>query len=285
VGRLRDLPIWSKLGLIMIVPIIATIVVGTNGLVNNIGQANDADRARTLSGLSAQASALVHELQSERANAALLLGVLVDQTANVEARATFERQIQKTEDASKDYRLTRSGLADPPEDFRKQLAGIDTQLLDLPGMRKQISDGGKDILASTVVSRYRTLIDDLLSIRDAAAELSNNPTLGADMRAAAAISEMKEQVSLERVVVLRVLTTKAFTPQLRKELTPRSTGRSRPRSSSGWSPSRGTGTSSTRRSPAPTCVRRPSSRASSPRSPPRRCPATSSPRRTGTTPW
>jgi len=28
-GRLRDLPIWSKLGLIMIVPTIATIVVGT----------------------------------------------------------------------------------------------------------------------------------------------------------------------------------------------------------------------------------------------------------------
>ncbi|MET7425600.1 sensor histidine kinase [Dactylosporangium sp. NPDC005555] len=216
-GRLRDLPIWSKLGLIMIVPIIATIVVGTNGLVNNIGQANDADRARTLSGLSAQASALVHELQSERANAALLLGVLDQQPVAVEARATFDRQVQKSEEASKGYRLTRSGLADPPEDFRKQLASIDTQLLDLPGMRKQISEGGKEILASTVVSRYRTLIDDLLSIRDAAAELSNNPTLGADMRAAAAISEMKEQVSLERVVVLRVLTSKAFTPQLRKE--------------------------------------------------------------------
>ncbi|MGI5178949.1 sensor histidine kinase [Dactylosporangium sp. CA-152071] len=215
-GRLRDLPIWSKLGLIMIVPIIATIVVGTNGLVDNIGDANDADRARTLSGLSAKASSLVHELQSERANAALLLGVL-DQQGSVEARATFERQIQKTEDTSKEYRLTRSGLADPPEDFRKQLASIDTQLLDLPGMRKQISEGGKDILASTVVSRYRTLIDDLLSIRDAAAELSNNPALGADMRAAAAISEMKEQVSLERVVVLRVLTTRKFTPQLRKE--------------------------------------------------------------------
>ena len=101
VGRLRDLPIWSKLGLIMIVPIIATIVVGTNGLVNNIGQANDADRARTLSGLSAQASALVHELQSERANAALLLGV-INSPADVEARATFERQIQKTEDASQE---------------------------------------------------------------------------------------------------------------------------------------------------------------------------------------
>ena len=223
VGRLRDLPIWSKLGLIMIVPIIATIVVGTNGLVKNIGEANDADRARTLSGLSAQASALVHELQSERSNAALLLGV-IGKEGGVEARAVFERQIQKTDDASKDYRLTRSGLVDPPDDFRKQLAVIDTQLLDLPGMRKQITDGGKELPASTVVGRYRTLIDDLLSIRDASAELSNNPTLGADMRAAAAISEMKEQVALERVVVLRALTTGSFTPQLRKEFDSALTG-------------------------------------------------------------
>ncbi|WP_433214624.1 sensor histidine kinase [Dactylosporangium sp. CS-047395] len=207
----------------MIVPIIATIVVGTNGLVGNIGDANDADRARTLSGLSAQSSALVHELQNERANAAMLLGQL-NTDAAVEARSVFERQTQKTDDAAKDYRLTRSGLADPPEDFRKQLASIDTQLQDLPQMRKQISEGSKEILASTVVARYKSLVDDLLGIRDSAAELSNNPSLGADMRAAAAISEMKEQVALERVVGIRALTTKAFTPQLRKEFQSALTG-------------------------------------------------------------
>ncbi|WP_432985657.1 nitrate- and nitrite sensing domain-containing protein [Dactylosporangium sp. CA-233914] len=222
IGRLRDLPIWSKLGLIMIVPIIATIVVGTNGLVGNIGEANDADRARTLSGLSEQASALVHELQNERANAAMLLGSL-DNNAAVEAKSVFERQIQKTDDAGKQY-LTRSGLADPSEDFRRQLTAIDTQLRDLTDMRKQIADGGKDILASTVVARYRTLIDDLLSIRGTAAELSNNPSLGSDMRAASAISEMKEQVALERVVGIRALTTRAFTPQLRKEFQSALTG-------------------------------------------------------------
>jgi hypothetical protein len=71
--RLRDLPIWSKLGLIMIVPTIATITVGVAGLVSNIGQANNADRARTLSGLSQQSAALVHELENERAAATLLI--------------------------------------------------------------------------------------------------------------------------------------------------------------------------------------------------------------------
>ena len=47
-GRLRDLPIWSKLGLIMLVPTLATIIVGTSGLIDHINEANNAERARTL---------------------------------------------------------------------------------------------------------------------------------------------------------------------------------------------------------------------------------------------
>jgi hypothetical protein len=53
-GWLRNAPIWSKLGLIMIVPTIATVVVGMAGLVDNINRASDADRARTLAGLTAE---------------------------------------------------------------------------------------------------------------------------------------------------------------------------------------------------------------------------------------
>src|SRR2546421_3706209 len=101
-GRLRDLPIWSKLGLIMIVPTIATIIVGTAGLVTNISHANEADRSRTLAGLSADAGALVHELQDERAAATLLLG-----NPGNESRAAFDRQTPSTDDAGKAYRLRR----------------------------------------------------------------------------------------------------------------------------------------------------------------------------------
>src|SRR5688572_18040630 len=74
VGRLRDLPIWSKLGLIMIVPTIATIVVGTAGLIENITAASGADRSRTLARLSMEAGALVHDLQQERAAAVIFVG-------------------------------------------------------------------------------------------------------------------------------------------------------------------------------------------------------------------
>ena len=73
-GRLRDLPIWSKLGLIMIVPTMATIVVGTNGLIDHIETADNADRARDLAVLTEASGELVHQLQNERAAAIMLLG-------------------------------------------------------------------------------------------------------------------------------------------------------------------------------------------------------------------
>ena len=47
-GRLRDLPIWSKLGLIMIVPTVATVVVGTSGLIDHLDTLSDAGRAHDL---------------------------------------------------------------------------------------------------------------------------------------------------------------------------------------------------------------------------------------------
>src|SRR5690349_8731825 len=72
VGRLRDLPIWSKLGLIMVVPTVATVVVGVLALLTNVSQLNNTDRTRVLSQLSGQASGLVHELQNERASGTLL---------------------------------------------------------------------------------------------------------------------------------------------------------------------------------------------------------------------
>ena len=55
VGWLRDRRIGIKLGFIMFVPTLATVIVGANGLVTQISNANTADRARTLATLSADA--------------------------------------------------------------------------------------------------------------------------------------------------------------------------------------------------------------------------------------
>ena len=87
----RDRPIWTKLGLIMIVPIIATIVVGAAGLVDQVRQASSAERARTLSVLSGDAGILVHRLQDERASAVQLLSA-PPQSQDGKVRTQYSKQ-------------------------------------------------------------------------------------------------------------------------------------------------------------------------------------------------
>jgi len=64
---LRDRPIWVKLGLIVLIPTIATVAVGFSALLTNISAMSNANRARNLAELSTDAGTLVADLQSERA--------------------------------------------------------------------------------------------------------------------------------------------------------------------------------------------------------------------------
>src|SRR4051812_50127323 len=54
-GRLRDLPIWSKLGLLLLAPTPAPGIVGVSGLVGHVDTASHAGRARNLSAPAAAA--------------------------------------------------------------------------------------------------------------------------------------------------------------------------------------------------------------------------------------
>jgi len=94
-GRLRDLPIWSKLGLIMIVPTLATIVVGTNGLIDHIDTSENADQARDLAVVVEASGDLVQNLQNERAAAAMLLGA--DGNKKAKYKTAFEGSQQAVE--------------------------------------------------------------------------------------------------------------------------------------------------------------------------------------------
>ncbi|HEV7896652.1 MAG TPA: nitrate- and nitrite sensing domain-containing protein [Planosporangium sp.] len=215
VGWLRNAPIWSKLGLIMIVPTIATVVVGMLGLVDNYYRASDADQVRLLAGLTAKSGALVHELQNERAAATLLLGSPTNET-----RAAFDRQAALTDDAFKNYRLGRSTLAGVPADFRGQLNRIDTELSDLTKQREQIKSSGQQnatepTTLSNALFRYQTLIVDLVSARGSAAQRTSDQHLSTDMRAAAALSQNKEYLAEERVVVLQALLQHSMPVQMK----------------------------------------------------------------------
>ena len=211
--RLRDLPIWLKLGLIMIVPTIATVVVGVSALVNNINQANEADRSRVLAQVSEDAGAFVHELQDERAATTMLLG---KPSPSDTATAAFDTQVPLTDAAQKEYVEHQKGVDGAPQSVNDQFERINLQLKQLPTLRTQIKgDPGKRPPLFSAVFQYDVLITDLLAIRDSAAQLAGQSDLGDRMRVAASVSQAKEQLSKERIVVLRALNDKTMTPTMR----------------------------------------------------------------------
>nr|MDT0658002.1 nitrate- and nitrite sensing domain-containing protein [Micromonospora sp. DSM 115978] len=220
-GRLRDMPIWSKLGLIMIVPTLATVVVGTTGLIDHLDTADDANRARNLANLSAVSGELVHNLQDERAAAVLLLGA--QSAGDKEKYLDSYSKLHPTVDGAKaPYSEQRAGLTDLPSNFVALLTRIDQNLADLPGTRSQVVNARLKLVEAA--QAYEGLISDLLDIRDSATQLAGDTGLSERMRAAAATARAKEFLSARRVVVHRALIQNALTPVLRTDYIATETG-------------------------------------------------------------
>jgi hypothetical protein len=137
-SRLRDMPIWSKLGLIMIVPTIATVVVGTSGLVDHLGTLNNANRAGDLANLAGYSGDLVNSLQDERTMAALLVAADRKSPEGERYAKAYTEVHRRVDEAKVPYSQQRAEIDDLPAKFENLLDRIDQNLTDLPGTRSQV---------------------------------------------------------------------------------------------------------------------------------------------------
>ncbi len=211
---MRDLPIWTKLGLIMIVPTIATIVVGTAGLLGQVDQASAAERARSLTVLSGDAGALVHLLQYERSAAVDLLANPADDGA--QARTNYSDRQAATQPALNRYLTTRSTIADLPPNLRATLDDIEGQLAQLIQLRQQVL-AVNQVPLSVVEFRYSVLVSDLLNIRELSAQLTGDTTLSDNIRAAHAVALEKEYLTQSQVIIAKSLAWDEYTGRTRTE--------------------------------------------------------------------
>ncbi|WP_203831018.1 sensor histidine kinase [Actinoplanes palleronii] len=233
-GRLRDLPIWSKLGLIMLVPTVATIIVGVNGLVDHIDEADNAENARTLAALSQAAGGLVDELQSERSYA-MQIAVAKDKDLNKKfhngaevpavvkaAVDKYNAEHSKVEAANQPYAQQRAALDEVPGRVDILLSRLDYNLADLAAYRSKVTKGLES--AKSVETNYNKLIDDLLSVRDVAAQQASDTGLSDHLRAVAEVARAKENISTERFIGHQVIGAQEFNNTLRQAMLSASLG-------------------------------------------------------------
>ena len=215
------MPIWAKLGLIMIPPVLATLVIGTNGLLDNLDTVSNADTTRVLSQLVKDSGTLVDGLQNERAGAVMLLAE-DNEAAQAPLKTTFADANKTVDDAGRGYALQRGALQGVDTGMSDLLQRIDGGLNGLTTVRSQVSE--RKISISDLGNRYQVLITQLLEIRERAAQIAGSTDLGDGLRAAAAVANYKEFLSEERIVVHHAFDQGAMTPYLRKNFIATLTG-------------------------------------------------------------
>jgi signal transduction histidine kinase len=190
--------IRSKLGLILVVPIAAILMLTALRLVDANGRASDADRVGALTSLSADVSQLAHQVHRERMAAAVLLA---SPTVPPDA---FNKQTAATDAAVASYTAKRQRLTSVPVDVGQRLQRIDDQLGTITKIRKEIGDRS-GVSVDQVILRYGVVIEDLISYREVLSQVTGDAQLADSLRAAAAFSKAKARLGDEQALTYTAL--------------------------------------------------------------------------------
>ncbi|MEU5908323.1 sensor histidine kinase [Micromonospora sp. NPDC047527] len=204
--RLRDARIRSKLALILVVPVAAVIALATVRLISVGEGAFDATRARSLTALSIDVSALTQDLQSERMAAAAYLA------APQQPADTYNLRVRQTQQRVDEYRAERARIGEVPAVLRGRLAAIDEHLSTLDGTRQEVLDRRQMAVAEAVL-RYGVILTDLVAYGDGLAQLPGEEGLSDSRRAVAAFARAKSSVAEEQAVAFTALTAGQLDPE------------------------------------------------------------------------
>nr|WP_089245975.1 nitrate- and nitrite sensing domain-containing protein [Asanoa hainanensis] len=198
--RLADARIRSKLGLLLLVPLVAVIALAAVRLVDVSRQASDATLIRSLSELSIDVSALTQNLHKERMAAAAFL-------AAPEAKAdAYNLRVRSTDALVTTYQARRANLPDLPGSVRDRLAAIDDHLEGLAGIREETLARGQMSVAEATL-RYGVVLGDLVAYGDAVGQVSGEGDLADSLRAMAAFARAKAATAEEEAVVFGALSS------------------------------------------------------------------------------
>ncbi|MEU8183414.1 sensor histidine kinase [Micromonospora sp. NPDC049044] len=204
--RLRDARIRSKLALILVVPVTAVIALATVRLIAVGEGAFDATRARSLTSLSLNVSALTQDLQAERMAAAAYLA------APQQPADAYNLRVRETQQQVDAYRAERDRIGDVPAALRDRLATIDGHLATLDGTRQKVLDRRQMAVAEATL-RYGVILTDLVAYGDGLAQLPGSESLSDSRRAVAAFARAKASVAEEEAVAFTALSAGQLDPE------------------------------------------------------------------------
>lgn len=212
---LRRLPIRLKLFLLAGVPVLGALILAT--LISRDAQ-NRAQSAAALGSiedlarLSAHMSKLVQELQFERSELALRLGLKTPTAEQLKGR--FERTDQARRELT--AFLAQRKVATLPARLARDLRAAQEQLTRLPQERQAALAGDQEFTAW--FDRYEVTDRSLINATAALAQLSDDGELMRAISALVSTMEIKERSSQEHALLSFVFAVSEFPPGTFKQL-------------------------------------------------------------------
>src|SRR6266508_3805453 len=240
----RNLQIRSKLGAILVLPLVALIVFASLQVGSSISRRAEANRTNLLTGLANRLTALTDSLQQERATSTgyVASGKGRFRPEMMQSRAKADRNAASLRDG-----LVDLDVSDYSARLRDDIADSSRRLDGLANWRTQL-DGADLPTVTRVESFYGELLTSLLAV---IADIGNEPgsrSVKADIAALIEISRAKEAAS-QSTSLLFAATIRASPPWSARN--PRRSRASSP------SPARRSRSSSTTRSPVRATPRSP----------------------------
>jgi signal transduction histidine kinase len=203
--RLRDVRIQSKLGLILLVPLLAVVTLSAVRLFDAGKTLVDARQVNATTNLASKAAELVQQLQAERLDAAQMLLPARDDPARGNLQNAFSTQASKTDTAAAAYAAQRDKVTGATGEVANDLTLIDQELANLSKTWRVDTVQKTDETVASSTFRYTVLIGELLDFRQAVAQLAGQQSLSNQIKAASAVSRAKEFAAQEQISVLRAL--------------------------------------------------------------------------------
>ncbi len=180
--------IRSKLGLILLIPLVAVVALAGMRLFDTAQRAVAADLVQSLTDVAAHAASVTHELHRERMAAMALLD------GRTEGSTAFNAQATRTDRAVAAFRDARDRLGSTPTLVRERLDRVEQQLGTLNTIRQEIL-GDTNVTATAAVLRYGVIITDLINYQESVAQVAGDPDLAESVRAVTTLSKAKAQMS------------------------------------------------------------------------------------------
>ncbi|GID26461.1 sensor histidine kinase [Paractinoplanes brasiliensis] len=208
--RLRDARIRAKLGLILVVPLVAVIALATTRLVDVGQRAADAGQVEELTKLETDVSALTQLLHIERMAAAAFLGNRVSD----ERTQAYRAAVRASDAQIQVYRAHRNDIGEPPATVKARLVRIDDHLNTMDATRSAVGDRN-GIAVAEAVSRYTVVITDLVSYGEAVSQFAGDGDIADRLRAIAAFARAKAGTADQEAVSYAAVVTRDLSAEQR----------------------------------------------------------------------